>query len=117
MAAEVRRKLNIEELVDRGLDGNPRAIEALRQTATYLGRGLIPVIYSVNPEVIVLGGSVVKAWDILYPEIRRVLAAQVTRFYASHVSITPSTLESRPSLVGAVALVLARAFSIPSQGW
>jgi predicted NBD/HSP70 family sugar kinase len=117
MAAEVKRKMNIEELVDRGLNGNPRAIEALRQTATYLGRGLIPVIYSVNPEVIVLGGSVVKAWDILYPEIRRVLATHVTRFYASHVSITPSTLESRPSLVGAVALVLARAFSIPSQGW
>jgi predicted NBD/HSP70 family sugar kinase len=117
MTAEIRRKVSIEELVDRGLHGNPRAIEALRQTATYLGRGLIPVIYSVNPEVIVLGGSVVKAWDILYPEIRRVLAAQVTRFYASHVSITPSTLAERPSLVGAVALVLARAFSVPSQGW
>jgi predicted NBD/HSP70 family sugar kinase len=115
MAAEVKRKLSIDELVDRGLKGNPRAIEALRQTATYLGRGLIPVIYSVNPEVIVLGGPVVKAWEIIYPEIRRVLAAQVTRFYSSHVSITPSTLEERPSLVGAIALVLARAFSIPSQ--
>jgi predicted NBD/HSP70 family sugar kinase len=117
MTAEIKRKVSIEELVDRGLRGNPRAIGALRQTATYLGRGLIPVIYSVNPEVIVLGGSVVKAWDILYPEIRRVLAAQVTRFYSSHVSITPSTLAERPSLVGAVALVLARAFSVPSQGW
>jgi predicted NBD/HSP70 family sugar kinase len=117
MTAEVKRKINIEELVNRGLNGNPRAVEAIRQTATYLGRGLIPVIYSVNPEVIVLGGSVVKAWDILYPEIRRVLAAQVTRFYSSHVSITPSTLEERPSLVGAVALVLARAFSVPSHGW
>jgi predicted NBD/HSP70 family sugar kinase len=115
--AEIKRKVNIEALVDRGLSGNPRAIEALRQTATYLGRGLIPVIYSVNPEVIVLGGSVVKAWDILYPEIRRVLAAQVTRFYSSHVSIIPSTLEERPSLVGAIALVLARAFSVSSQGW
>ncbi len=115
--AETRGKVTIEELVSRGLKGNPRAVEALRQTANYLGRGLIPVIYSVNPEVIVLGGAITRAWDILYPEIRRVLAAQVTRFYSSHVSITPSTLEDRPSVVGAVALVLARAFSVPSLGW
>jgi predicted NBD/HSP70 family sugar kinase len=116
-AAEAKGKLTIEELVARASEGNPRAVETLRQTAAFIGRGLIPVIYSVNPEVIVLGGEVTKAWEILYPEIRRVLAAQVTRFYSSHVSITPSTLEQRPSLVGAIALVLARAFSAPSLGW
>jgi predicted NBD/HSP70 family sugar kinase len=109
--------VSIEEIVSLGLHGEPEARESLRQTAGYLGRGLIPVIYSFNPEVIVLGGTITKAWEILYPEIRRVLATQVTRFYASHVSITPTTLENKPSLVGATALVLARAFSIPSLGW
>jgi predicted NBD/HSP70 family sugar kinase len=114
--AEIAGELSIEELIARSAQGNPRAIEALRQTATYLGRGLIPVIYSINPEVIVLGGTITKAWEIIYPEIRRVLAAQVTRFYSSHVSLIPSTLEDKPSLVGAIALVLARAFSVPSLG-
>jgi predicted NBD/HSP70 family sugar kinase len=109
--------LSIEEIVSRCLKGEPEAMESLRQTAGYLGRGLIPVIYSINPEVIVLGGTITKAWEVVYPEIRRVLATQVTRFYASHVSITPTTLENKPSLVGAFALVLARAFSIPSLDW
>jgi hypothetical protein len=71
--------------------------------------------------VIVLGGAIAKAWEIIYPEIRRVLAAQVSRFFSSHVTITPSTLPSavmdNPSLAGAIALVLARAFSAPSLGW
>ncbi len=115
--AEMDSKLAIEELIERSATGNPRAIEALRQTATYLGRGLIPVIYSVNPEVIVLGGAITRAWEIIYPEIRRVLTAQVTRFYSSHVTITPSTLREPPSLTGAIALVLARAFAAPSLGW
>jgi predicted NBD/HSP70 family sugar kinase len=110
-------EITIEEIVSRYLKGEPEARESLRQTAGYLGQGLIPVIYSFNPEVIVLGGTITKAWEVLYPEIRRVLATQVTRFYASHVSIIPSTLENKPSLVGAIALVLARAFSIPSLGW
>jgi N-acetylglucosamine repressor len=109
--------VSIEEVVSRGLQGDPKAIEALRQTATYLGRGLTPVIYSLNPGVIVLGGVITRAWDIVYPEIRRVLTAQVNRFIGSGVSIIPSTLQDKPSLVGAIALVLARAFSVPSLGW
>lgn len=114
---EAEGAVTIEELITRAAAGNPRAIEALRQTANYLGRGLIPIIYSINPGVIVLGGAITKAWEIIYPEIRRVLAAQVSRFFSSHVTITPSTLGDNPSLAGAIALVLARAFSAPSLGW
>ena len=115
--AEIENEVTIEELILRSAAGNPRAIEALRQTATYLGRGLIPIIYSVNPEMIVLGGAITRAWDIVYPEIRRVLSAQIARFFSSHVTITPSTLREQPSLTGAIALVLARAFAAPSLGW
>lgn len=115
--AELESEITIEELIQRSAVGNPRAIEALRQTATYLGRGLIPIIYSVNPEVIVLGGAITRAWEIVYPEIRRVLAAQITRFYSSHVTIIPSTLGDKPSLTGAIALVLVRGFAAPSLGW
>jgi predicted NBD/HSP70 family sugar kinase len=115
-AEEAAAEVSIKEVVSRALQGSPPAREALRQTAGYLGQGLIPVVYSVNPEVIVLGGEITKAWEIIYPEMRRVLASQVTRFYASHVSLIPSTLEDKPSLVGAIALVLARAFSVPSLG-
>jgi hypothetical protein len=71
--------------------------------------------------VIVLGGAITKAWDIIYPEIGRVLASQVSRFFSSHVTITlstlPSTVVDNPTLAGAIALVLARAFSAPSLGW
>lgn len=115
--AEIENELDIEELVKRGAANNPRAIEALRQTATFLGRGLIPVIYSVNPEMIVLGGTITRAWEIIYPEIRRVLSMQVARFFSSHVTITPTTLKEQPSLAGALALVLARVFAAPSLGW
>jgi predicted NBD/HSP70 family sugar kinase len=121
LQAEVEGDVTIEELIARATVGDRRAIEALRQTANYLGRGLIPIIYSINPGVIVLGGAITKAWDIIYPEIGRVLASQVSRFFSSHVTITPSTLPStvvdNPSLAGAIALVLARAFSAPSLGW
>lgn len=107
---------NVGDVVTLALGGNRQAIEALRRTANYLGRGLVPVVYSINPEVIVLGGQITEAWDIIYPEICRALASQVTHFYASGVSIIPSTLEYKPSLIGAITLVLARDLSVPSLG-
>ena len=115
--ADVEEEITIEELTARAVGGDPRAIEAIRRTATYLGLGLIPIIYSVNPGVIVLGGAITKAWDIILPELLRVVASQVSRFFLTHVTVTRSTLGENPSLAGAIALVLARAFSAPSLGW
>jgi predicted NBD/HSP70 family sugar kinase len=103
---------SIEDIVTQALKGDPRAATALRETATYLGRGLVPVIYSLNPEVIVLGGTITRAWDIIHPVMRKELSERASRFYLDHLSLIPTTLEARPSLVGAIALVLARAFTV-----
>lgn len=114
--AEASATLSIREVVSRARRGDSAAVEALRQTAEYLGRGLVPIAYSVNPELIVIGGPITEAWEIIYRELRRTLAAQVTRFYLDHLTIVRSSLEYKPSLVGCVALVLARAFSFFGLG-
>jgi len=104
----------IVDVVARALEHEADAVEAIQDTAAYLGRGLIPVIYSVNPELIVLGGPITRAWDLIYPVMMRELSLRASRFYLDHLSLTRTTLEARPSLVGAIALVLARAFAVPT---
>ncbi len=106
--------ITIEDVIGRALRGEPEAVEALQEKATYLGRGLRPIVYSLNPEVIVLGGPVIKVWDIVHPIMLRELSQRVPRFYIDHLTLIPTTLENRPSLVGAIALVLARSFAVPS---
>jgi predicted NBD/HSP70 family sugar kinase len=104
----------IEEVIARALEGETEAVESLQEKAAYLGRGLMPVIYSLNPEVIVLGGPITKAWDMVHPIMIRELAQRVPRYYLDNLLVIPTTLENRPSLVGAIALVLARSFAVPS---
>jgi len=104
----------IADVVDGALANEPEAVEAIRNTAAYLGRGLIPIIYSVNPELIVLGGPITRVWDLIYPVMMRELSQRTPRFYLDHLSVARTTLEARPSLVGAIALVLARAFAVPT---
>jgi predicted NBD/HSP70 family sugar kinase len=111
------RNGSINAVVAQAMEGSPEAAEALRTTATYLGRGLVPVIYSLNPEVVVVGGAISCAWHLIRPVIWSELAARASRYYLDHLTLVPTTLEARPSLVGAIALVLARAFSVPSLVW
>ncbi len=105
---------SIETVISRALRGEAEALAALQETAVYLGRGLVPVVYSLNPEVIVLGGAVTRAWGLIYKNMIRELSQRASRFYLDHLNIIPTTLVSRPSLVGAIALVLARSFAVPT---
>lgn len=107
-------EISIDEVVTRALQEVPEAVEALRETAVYLGRGLVPIIYSLNPEVIVLGGPITRAWDFIHPVMRQEMMLWTSRFYLDRLVLIPTTLEARPSLVGAIALVLARSFTVPS---
>jgi predicted NBD/HSP70 family sugar kinase len=104
----------IDQVIERALQGEPEAVESLQEKAAYLGRGLMPVIYSLNPEIIILGGPITHAWDFVHPIMVRELSLRVPRFYLDHLTLIPTTLEYRPSLVGAIALVLARSFAVPS---
>jgi len=111
--ADDARVASMEALVARAFDGDADAVEVLRATAVYLGRGLVPVVYSLNPEVIVFGGAITRGWDLIHPVMRRELARRASRFYLDHLTLIPTTLEDRPSLLGAIALVLAHAFALP----
>lgn len=106
--------VTIDDVIAGAIKGEPEALEALQEKATYLGRGLRPIVYSLNPEAIVLGGPIIHAWEIVYPFMIRELSLRVPRFYLDHLKLMPTTLENRPSLVGAIALVLARSFAVPS---
>jgi len=55
-----------------------------------------------------------RAWDLIHPIMLRELSQRAPRFYLDNLRLIPTTLENRPSLVGAVALVLARSFALPS---
>jgi predicted NBD/HSP70 family sugar kinase len=106
-------EVTIEEVVERALGGEPEAVETVSETAAYLGRGLVPIVYSLNPEVIVLGGAITKAWNLVHSTVSRELALRTSRFFLQNLHLIPTTLQARPSLLGAIALVLARSFAVP----
>ncbi|MEW5976841.1 MAG: ROK family transcriptional regulator [Acidobacteriota bacterium] len=106
-------KIDMNTIIDLARAGHPQATEALRETAGYLGIGLAPIIYGLNPEAIVIGGRIAEAWSLVESRIIEACAQRVSPIFLQNTKILPSTLHVRPCLMGAIALVLAQNFGAP----
>ncbi|MFQ5812391.1 MAG: ROK family protein [Anaerolineae bacterium] len=87
--------------------GDPTAIELFRQAGFYIGVGIVNLLHLFNPSLIVIGGSVTKAGDLLFEPIRATVRERaMASYYWENTPIVPATLGDDVGLLGAVALVL-----------
>jgi predicted NBD/HSP70 family sugar kinase len=98
------------ELVDRALAGESNAKEALVETARNLGVGISNLIIGFSPEAVVVGGEIARAWDLIESALTETIGNSVRRGLPS-ARILPSTLGEKPTLRGALSLVLASKFA------
>jgi N-acetylglucosamine repressor len=96
--------------VDRALGGEANAKSALVDTARYLGIGISNLVVGFNPAAVVVGGEIARAWELVEKSLTETLEHSVRRGLPS-AKILPSTLGEKPTLRGALSLVLARKFA------
>jgi len=92
--------------------GDPKAEEALRQMADYLGRGIAVLVTGLAPDLIVVIGEITRAWN----HVGAVITEAVKRhsFTRAGTRIVPADPSSQPRLRGTIALVLQKHFGAPS---
>jgi predicted NBD/HSP70 family sugar kinase len=105
-----RPEFTFIELVDRALAGEGNAKEALVETARNLGVGISNLIIGFSPEAVVVGGEIARAWDLIETALTETIGKSVRRGLPS-ARILPSTLGQKPTLRGALSLVLASKFA------
>ena len=99
-----------QEVVERALGGEQAAIDALTETAHYLGIGISNLVVGLSPEAVVVGGTITRAWPIIAPSLEETMKRSIRRGLPS-ARIVASTL-SEPTLMGSISLVLARKFGL-----
>src|SRR5215510_2860533 len=65
------------DLIDLGLGGDEAARAALKETAYYLGIGIANLIRGLAPEVVIVGGPIVRAWPVISTDIRNTVEATI----------------------------------------
>jgi len=97
-------------LIERALQGESAAENALLETARNLSIGISNLIVGLSPELIVIGGPIARAWPLLADIFGAILERSVRRGMPS-ARIIPSTLGERTTLMGALSLVLSAKFA------
>jgi predicted NBD/HSP70 family sugar kinase len=103
----------VEEIVTRARAGEARALETLRETGHYLGRGISTIIKSIDPGRVYVGGEITAGWDLIDAPVRAALREQALTPEAGETEIRVVQLTEHPRLRGAAALVSTPAFAAP----
>lgn len=85
-------------------EGDELALEIFKRVGQYLGVGLANMINMLGPEVIVLGGGVANAWDLLEPTIREEIRKRAFPSLSGTVRLKQAECGDNAGLLGAAKL-------------
>lgn len=113
LAGPTASGVSFEQLVDRALEGEPAAHEALLETAHYLGVGIANVLKGLSPSAVIVGGAIARAWSLISDRVKSAVEANSVCRGLPPARIVASTLGENPRIMGALSLVLAAKFASP----
>jgi glucokinase len=87
-------------------DGDVAAVDALALIGRNLGVGIASFLNVFNPDVVVVGGGVIAAGDLLLEPARAEAARRALPPMRDHARILPAQFGTEAGLVGAAALAL-----------
>ena len=109
--------LTIEAIVERAAGGDPGCRRAIGDAGRHIGSAVANLCNLLNPERIVVGGSLGAAGDVLFEPLREAVQLRAIPTAAEDVEIVAGVLGERAEMLGAVALVLEdaeRVFDAPA---
>jgi glucokinase len=108
--SSLNRKMPItaRDIFDQARSGDAFAGECVQNAADILGIGVANIISLINPEIVILGGSVGRQGDLLEEKIRAVVSGWAQPISAKSVLLHSSELGVKAGLYGAAYAVLDR---------
>jgi glucokinase len=98
--------ITAETVVAAARRGDEPARQVLEETARYLGKGFANIVSILNPQMIVLGGGLMQAGDLLLEGIRQEMLRWAQPLAARQVRIELTQLGEDAGLLGAARLAM-----------
>ena len=99
-------KVTAEVVVQAAQSGDPAACELMEREGFLVGIGVVNCIHAFNPELIVIGGGVSNAGDLLFNPVRATAKERVMPAYHGTYEIVPAALKGTSGALGAVAAAM-----------
>lgn len=105
-----KTNISIDEIIESAESGDEIAVDVLGKTGYYLGIGISNILKAIDPQAFILGGKIVQAWDIIYPEIISIVKDRAFYGERKNILILPTSLQVRPRLLGAATYAVKKIF-------
>ena len=86
--------------------GDRVAKSIIDEALNYLGIGVANAIATFDPDMVVIGGGVSKAGEVVFETVQEVVNERCFKAMAEHCKIVPAGLGTDAGVIGAVALAL-----------
>jgi glucokinase len=96
--------ISTESVVEAARQGDPLALEVMHEVACYLGMGVANVVSLLNPQLVVLGGGLLQAADLILEPLCREAAEWAQPVAMKKTRIELSRLGEDAGLFGAARL-------------
>jgi glucokinase len=97
-------KLEAKDIFDAAKQGDSFSLDIIDYETEYLAMGIGNILNILNPEVIVIGGGVALAGDILFNPLKEKLKKYVLPVALEDLKIVPGVLGNEAGIKGAVGL-------------
>ena len=104
--------ISMDDIIEAVLNDDVLAIEVMARVGENLGRGIAALINILNPELVVLGGSLISTGDYLYLPIKTALNKYSLSLVNNDSQLKMSKLGERAGILGACLLVRNRLLEI-----
>ena len=102
VAARTGEELNGFDIFEKAKAGETIYEEEIQNMVDYLSKGLVNIIYLINPEKVVLGGGVMAQQDYLEPMIQEAVAKRIEDPFFLSTEIAFAELGNDAGLLGAL---------------
>jgi len=103
-------ELSVETIVDLALQGDPICRQVVVNAGHYLGVAVANLINLINPGLIVFGGELTGAGDLLFDAVRETVQKRVLPLNRQPVELVTTTMGEDVVAIGAATLALQNAF-------
>ena len=97
---------HVRDVVDLANRGDAEARRLIRESGRQVGEVVAPLVNLLNPGVVVIGGDMMGAYDLLVAGLREALYGNATAMATRTLQVVPATHGERSSVMGSAALIL-----------
>lgn len=101
-------KVTSKEVFESAALGDKLSAEVIDYCTGFLGIGVANLVNIFDPELVIIGGGVAKAGNILFERVKKEISKRCLRTMADSVKIVPAALGTDAGVYGALAVAMSK---------